>query len=126
MWDKTLVCVTAGRSCSTENLPRKSWDDKQCWSCSYGESLILQVQGRMSLYYYGPLCDATGRSWSAEDLRRKSWDDLHKLWYVLLKERNLLLSERDRYKSAGQIMPNGRRMTKVSLSSTQKAATMML
>ncbi|CAL5220973.1 g3080 [Coccomyxa viridis] len=57
-----------------------------------------------------------GRSWSAEDLRRKSWDDLHKLWYVLLKERNLLLSERDRYKAAGQVMPNGRRMTKVRKS----------
>ena len=56
----------------------------------------------------------TGRSWTAEDLRRKSWDDLHKLWYVLLKERNLLLSERDRYRAAGAVMPNGRRMTKVS------------
>ena len=64
-------------------------------------------------------CPVTGRSWSAEDLRRKSWDDLHKLWYVLLKERNLLLSERDRYKAAGQVMPNGRRMTKVSLHSAQ-------
>lgn len=65
-------------------------------------------------------CYVTGRSWSAEDLRRKSWDDLHKLWYVLLKERNLLLSERDRYKAAGQVMPNGRRMTKVSLHSASR------
>ena len=56
---------------------------------------------------------AAGRSWTAEDLRKKSWDDLHKLWYVLLKERNLLLSERDRYRAAGQIVPNGRRITKV-------------
>lgn len=64
-------------------------------------------------------CPVTGRSWSAEDLRRKSWDDLHKLWYVLLKERNLLLSERDRYKAAGQVMPNGRRMTKVRLHFAQ-------
>ena len=64
----------------------------------------------------------TGRSWSAEDLRRKSWDDLHKLWYVLLKERNLLLSERDRYRAVGQIMPNGRRMTKVSRTLAQAGA----
>ncbi|KAK9905609.1 hypothetical protein WJX75_002937 [Coccomyxa subellipsoidea] len=58
----------------------------------------------------------SGRAWEASDLRLKSWDDLHKLWYVLLKERNMLKSEKDSYRAKGLVMPNGRRQTKVRKS----------
>ena len=57
-----------------------------------------------------------GSEWKAEQLRAKSWDDLHKLWFVLLKERNMLKSEQLMWKARRQPMPTPRRITKVRKS----------
>lgn len=54
-----------------------------------------------------------GRSWHASELRVKSFNDLHCLWFVCLKERNYLLSERLYYRQMQQAAPEGGRLHKV-------------
>ncbi|EMS52384.1 39S ribosomal protein L47, mitochondrial [Triticum urartu] len=57
-----------------------------------------------------------GRGWKASELRLKSWDDLHKLWYVLLKEKNMLMSQRQMLASESMRFPNPERISKVKRS----------
>lgn len=57
-----------------------------------------------------------GRSWKASELRLKSWDDLHKLWYVLLKEKNMLLTQKQILNSHTLRFPNPERLPKVRKS----------
>lgn len=47
-----------------------------------------------------------GRSWSAEELRQKSFKDLHTLWYILLRERNVLATQREERSRLGITLGN--------------------
>ena len=55
-----------------------------------------------------------GRSWTEEELRLKSNSDLHKLWYVCLKERNMLLTMFKAYASKARSFPNPERIDRVN------------
>ncbi|KAG8378971.1 hypothetical protein BUALT_Bualt07G0039900 [Buddleja alternifolia] len=57
-----------------------------------------------------------GRSWKASELRLKSWDDLQKLWYVLLKEKNMLMTQRQMLHAQNLRFPNPERVPKVRKS----------
>lgn len=55
----------------------------------------------------------TGRPWRMEELRLKSSADLHRLWYVLLTERNMLMTMQAEYNRLLHHMPNPERFEKV-------------
>ena len=56
-----------------------------------------------------------GRSWKASELRLKSWDDLQKLWYILLKEKNMLMTQRQMLQAKNLRFPNPERIPKVPI-----------
>ncbi|KAJ1257762.1 hypothetical protein BS78_10G021100 [Paspalum vaginatum] len=69
-----------------------------------------------ALFSFLLLRQLLGCSWKACELRLKSWDDLQKLWYVLLKEKNMLMSQRQMIHAENLRFPNPERISKVKKS----------
>lgn len=57
-----------------------------------------------------------GRAWTKDELRIKSSSDLHKLWFILLKERNMLMTMEDECKRLNRLFPSPERVDKVKIS----------
>jgi len=58
----------------------------------------------------------SGRAWLARDLRHKSNVELHQLWYILIKERNMLLTVKQEALINQQPFPAPERLRKVRQS----------
>ncbi|OQV13889.1 putative 39S ribosomal protein L47, mitochondrial [Hypsibius exemplaris] len=61
----------------------------------------------------------SGRSWSKDELRIKSNIDLHKLWFVLYKEKNMLLTMEEECERVIEPFPNPERRYRVEESMTR-------
>lgn len=57
-----------------------------------------------------------GRAWNKDELRIKSNKDLHQLWYILLKEKNMLLTMEHECNDKMKLFPNPERLDKVEIS----------
>ncbi|XP_041480302.1 39S ribosomal protein L47, mitochondrial-like [Lytechinus variegatus] len=57
-----------------------------------------------------------GRAWSKDELRLKDYVTLHKLWYVLLKEKNMLLTMQTEADRQEKFLPSPERINKVEVS----------
>uniref|UniRef100_A0A8C8CQP6 Large ribosomal subunit protein uL29m n=1 Tax=Oncorhynchus tshawytscha TaxID=74940 RepID=A0A8C8CQP6_ONCTS len=62
---------------------------------------------------WGEATVKSGAPWIAKQLRTKSNEDVHKLWYVLLKEKNMLLTTEQESKRQRIQMPSPERLKKV-------------
>uniref|UniRef100_A0A673YZ15 Large ribosomal subunit protein uL29m n=1 Tax=Salmo trutta TaxID=8032 RepID=A0A673YZ15_SALTR len=65
---------------------------------------------------WGEVTVKSGAPWMAKQLRTKSNEDLHKLWYVLLKEKNILLTTEQESKRQRIQMPSSERLKKIERS----------
>lgn len=86
--------------------------------CSKADPKPISVQEKLMNFFdekknWGEQEVQVGRSWRTDELRIKSNTDLHKLWYILLKERNMLLTMESECSRAYKLFPNPERIDKV-------------
>ena len=134
--DAELVDQVATTSCTTTSSSSSSSSSSADSSSSYqpvgfraplhpGSGSRPAMEEFWKYGDFDPTCSSqerrdhhvTGDPWPACLLRLKSFEDLHKLWYVCLKEKNFLLSERQAYRqTSGTRFRGAGRLKKVKLT----------
>lgn len=110
-------------SVKLEDLPKPVAADQRSEIQVDPEHGLWQFFNRDKLPFATPEYDnAHGRAWTVNELRSKDWEDLHRLWWVCLKERNRLSTERrerNRVKAGYGDLESEERLKEVKL--TQRA-----
>uniref|UniRef100_A0A8C8VFF2 Large ribosomal subunit protein uL29m n=1 Tax=Pelusios castaneus TaxID=367368 RepID=A0A8C8VFF2_9SAUR len=109
----------AGLSGLSPNLLHKSTKIEPVYQCNFLHT-TLSRKGLEEFFdepkNWGETVVKSGDEWHASLLRNKSHEDLHKLWYVLLKEKNMLLTLQQEAKRQSLPMPSPERLEKVEKS----------
>jgi len=105
----------------TDDWPPRKWENmRPAW---YEKRSEINLKGKDldigTLNWFIPEKDendTVGRAWEISELRQKSFQDLHKLWWVLVRERNMLETIRFQCRAEKRVMPHFSRIRKLKKS----------
>lgn len=109
----TLSSTKISFSIDQNRIAHVQRHDRQFHRTNYCQDLMEFFDAKENWNKQSVKC---GRPWRLEELRIKSNQDLHKLWYILLKERNALMTMEEEYKRRCELMPSPERLYKVDES----------
>ncbi|KAE8603853.1 hypothetical protein XENTR_v10014484 [Xenopus tropicalis] len=103
----SLICSGLGRDTSERQLLQQCTSFHSSAVCNGLDEFFDDPKN------WGEKSVKSGDAWTAKQLREKNSEDLHKLWYVLLKEKNMLLTLEQESKRQRLPMPSPERLSKV-------------